>query len=97
MEAPVTTLFSGPDGRAEAAYVQLRNGPVARVDQPDQDAAVFLYVGSDDLVVGVKITAPISVEIQSGIRDACRAVPPRLVEPALRQVAQASRTLEQVL
>jgi hypothetical protein len=106
LPAPLTTLFSDRDGWTRAAYVQLRTGRTVRVEQPDRDYPVFLYIGADDLPVGIKFTARISFEIRRRIRfvlsadgvgrevtHSFRPIPAALVEPTLRQLEQASTVL----
>ena len=108
LEAPETTLFADRDGNTCAAYIKVRDAKTVRVEQPNPDFPAFLYIGADDLPVGIKLTAPISVEIRSDIRCILRAdasgacaverhvthtlhpIHPRLLEPTLRQVDQAS-------
>jgi hypothetical protein len=81
-----------------------------RVEQPDIDYPVLLYIGADDFPVGIKFTAPISGEIEARIRLVLGAAgdvapkvtytfkptPTTVVEPALRVAHEASRALERV-
>ncbi len=47
------------------AFVELRTGKAHRVEQPDTDRLVYLYVGSDGLPVGVKLLQPIPATLRA--------------------------------
>ena len=55
---PTIEFFEGEGGRIESAYIALRTTKYARAVQPNAEHLVFLYVGADDMPVGIRLLEP---------------------------------------
>jgi hypothetical protein len=100
--APVTRVSADCVGVTRAVFVQFRDAKIVRLVQPDLDFPVFVYVGADDLPVGLRITAPVSGEVLASLGSdrkvtyTFKPLPAEIFRPASRVVEQASRALERV-
>src|SRR5262245_6826861 len=64
---PVTTYERDGSGATEAAYIQLRTGSCFRVVRPNPAHLVFLYLGHDDIPVGISLLEPVTGQVQTEI------------------------------
>ena len=72
-----TTLYYDPEGRCEAAYIELAPGRALRREEPDPRYLVSVYFGEGDVPLGIRISehAPHSVIAAIGETLRGRAAP----------------------
>jgi hypothetical protein len=64
---PRTEVSYDDAGVPEAAYIAVRTGRAFRVVRPNANHLVFLYLGHDDVPVGISMLEPVTGEVQTEI------------------------------